>query len=305
MGAITAADGPRPGPGEALYLFCFAWAQRLPPPAGLGVDGRHPLFLWSYENLAAILGVVALKEFAGPEAEARMQELAWLKPRLCRHHGVIAQAMRHSPVLPVGFGTLFSSGEALAQLVAGRHRQIASFLQQVADHEEWAVKGLLDKVAAKERLRSQTLAGEEERLASLAPGRRYLQVKRLQAGADRELSLRLKRVGGQLARELMRAAKDFRERPLLPRDITGLEQELVLNWAFLVPRGSAAEFQARLKRANHHYAKLGLIFVSSGPWPPYSFTPSLLPQGSPGEAARQVATINQPNLPPPDGSGLG
>jgi hypothetical protein len=51
----------------------------------------------------------------------------------------------------------------------------------------------------------------------------------------------------------------------------------VLNWAFLVPRGAVADFQARVQQAARDHGRHGLLFEYTGPWPPYSFSPSLQP----------------------------
>jgi hypothetical protein len=64
-------------------------------------------------------------------------------------------------------------------------------------------------------------------------------------------------------------------RRLQPREITGRQQEMVANWAFLVPRTQLAAFRVRLNRANRMGASFGLIFTSTGPWAPFSFAPAL------------------------------
>lgn len=270
--------------GEAVYLFCLAPAEKLPAWAGVGLEGQ-PLYTKTCQGMAAIFCLVSLKEFCGPEAEARMQDLAWLGPRALRHQEVIAQVMRHSPVLPMRFGTLFSSWGALEEMITRRRPQILGFLEMVVDQEEWAVKGLLDKAAARDKIFSQTVAGQEAYLAALPAGQRYFQEQRLRAGVERQLRLRLKKIGQELAGDLSQLAAEFRPRRVLNRSVTGKELDMVLNWAFLVPRRAVAAFQARLHRANRDYSPEGLTFEYSGPWPPYSFAPGLQDQadrGGPG-----------------------
>ena len=52
----------------------------------------------------------------------------------------------------------------------------------------------------------------------------------------------------------------------------------ILNWAFLVPRGAAEDFGVRVQRINAAHVEEGLVLELSGPWPPYSFCPSLEPE---------------------------
>ena len=153
---------------SALYLFCFARPNLLGKIEGPGVDGRHPLCLFRhFPDLCAVVGEVPLEDFCGPAAELRMQQLAWVGPRALRHESVVEQVMRHSPVLPARFGTLFSSQESLAEFLDIHRKTISQFLERVADQEEWSIKGLLDRKQAGQALMSASLAAQQGQLATL------------------------------------------------------------------------------------------------------------------------------------------
>lgn len=260
---------------KGVYLFCFARSNRLPAIEGTGVDRQNPLLLQRFLDVTAVVSTVSLEEFSGPMAESRMQDLSWVGPRACRHEEVVEQVMRHSPVLPARFGTLFHSPESLEIRLKKHHGAISKFLDRVTDQEEWAVKGLLDREKAKEELFSITLAREEGQLASLSPGLRYFQEQRMRAAVEKELNHWLKEVYKELASVLSHYASDFCERKVFSREATENGGDVVLNWAFLVPRGVWADFRAGIDRANAEHAQRGLIFKLTGPWPPYSFSPSL------------------------------
>lgn len=260
---------------EAIYLYCLARPDLSQAIDGTGVDGKSPLFLHRFQDITAVLSTVPLAEFSGPAAEERLQDLAWVGPRACRHEEVVEQATRHSPLLPARFGTIFSSLEGLEKLLKTHHDTILRFLDQVADKEEWSVKGLLDKTKVKEELFSANRAEEAERLASLSPGMRYFQEQQIRSRVEKELNGWLKEVCQGVAIDLGCHAPDFCQRKVLSRDATGLDRDMVLNWAFLVPRKAAADFRARIEQANADHARQGLVFQFSGPWPPYSFCPSL------------------------------
>jgi len=260
---------------SGLYLFCLARSDLLPAIEGTGVDGQNPLSLQIFLDITAVVGTISLEGFCGPLAESRMQDLSWVGPRACRHEEVVEQAMRHSPVLPVRFGTIFSSRESLEMRLEKHHGAISKFLDQVTDKDEWAVKGLLDRARAKDELLPIILARQAGQLASLSPGVRYFQEQRMRAGLEKELNSWLKEVYKEVASVLSHYASDFCERRVLSREATGSEREMVLNWAFLVPRGVVADFRAGIDRANEKHAQRGLVFELTGPWPPYSFSPSL------------------------------
>lgn len=260
----------------ALYLFCFARADLVGELEGTGVDGHHPLFvLRGSPDLGAVVSEVRLEDFCGPVAELRMQELAWVGPRAFRHEAVVEQVMRHSPVLPARFGTLFSSQESLAEFLATHRKTISQFLERVADQEEWSIKGLLDRKQALQALMSGSLAAQQVQLAALPPGTRYFQEQRIRSAAEKELSRWLNETCRQVASDMRKQASDFRECQVVPREPPESGTEVVLNWAFLLPRSATTAFRLRIDRVNETHATPGLVFELSGPWPPYRFVPPL------------------------------
>jgi hypothetical protein len=261
---------------RALYLFCFARSDLVGQVEGTGVDGQRPLSLFRHSpDLCAVVSEVPLEDFCGPAAELQMQELAWVGPRAFRHEAVVEQVMRYSPVLPVRFGTLFSSQESLAEFLDTHRQTILQFLERVVDQEEWSIKGLLDRKQAAQALMSASLAAQQGQLATLPPGTRYFQEQRIRSAAEKELSLWLNETCQQVASDLRKQASDFRECQVVPREPPESGSEVVLNWAFLLPRGATAAFRLRIDQVNENHATRGLVFELSGPWPPYRFVPPL------------------------------
>jgi len=242
---------------------------------GQGLDGRNSLAVAIFQDLAAVWSPVPVEDFCGPEAEERMRDLTWIGPRVIRHQEVVAGLMRHSSVLPARFGTMFSSLANLEKVLQRHYDTIDGFLKRIMDQEEWAVKGLLDRHGAQEKLFSLTLAREAESLEALSPGKRYFEEQRLRAAGNQELQRWLQKVCREMWTDLRNCAADARERRLLSREVTGSDQDMVWNWALLVPEKAVPGFKARLRDANARYAGHGLVLECTGPWPPYSFTPAL------------------------------
>jgi hypothetical protein len=259
--------------GEGLYLLCFARAGLLPHIEGKGIDGRSPLFLWRVRDVVAVLCRISLADFCGASAERRMRDISWLGPRVCRHEKVVEHVMRHSPVFPARFGTIFSSLESLESLLERHGGEISCFLDRVADKEEWAVKGFLDRARAREGLFSTSLSARSEALASLSPGTRYVEQKRIHRGMEKEVTRWLSEVLKRVANDFSRQSSDFRERKVLGGE--NRRGDMILNWAFLVSRSGVVDFRRRVDSANADFSQRGLTFELSGPWPPYSFCPSL------------------------------
>lgn len=264
----------RVGDGEGIYLFCFARPRLLPDLSVCGPNDRYAVSQWTFMGITTVFSKVSLDEYCGPLAQSRMKDLSWIGPRACRHEEVVQQVMRCSPVLPARFGTIFLSMDSLENLLKIHAGTISQFLDHVAEKEEWSVKGLLDSAKAKEKLYSEITTNDAERLASLSPGVRYFQEKRIQSDIGRELNLRYKKKLQKIAKNLDHYATDFCTRKLLSRAAAGTDMDMIANWAYLVPLKFAKKFRTRVDQVNKVHAPNGLVLQLSGPWPPYSFCPS-------------------------------
>lgn len=271
---------------KVLYVYCLAYADRLVALEGAGVNGESPVSTQSFQDLGAVLSMVSLEEFSGETAEKNLSDVSWVGPRACRHGEVVAEASRLSPVLPVRFGTIFSSPQALERFMELHYGTIRDFLNKVVDQEEWSVKGVLDRPRAKETILSVCLSAEKARLAELPPGRRYLEEQRLQGRVESELNGWVQQACNTVTNDLRSGVTDVCQRRLLPSGSAGTE--MVLNLALLIPRDATVELLPRIERANTEHAPQGLNFQLSGPWPPYSFSPAL------GDTTRPVQEISPP-----------
>lgn len=243
-----------PPPGTAYVLYCL-------------VSTASPLHLPDTKiqrcdagGFGAILGETRVEEYCGPGVEARMQDLAWLGPRACRHEAVVAQMMEQTPVLPARFGALFTSRDSVRRFIDHHRAAIAAFFERLGNRREWAVKGQYDS------------SSEPASAALPASGTEYLLAKRGEAEARQALGRRLREACREAAWELRQRASDFHE-----RRVWNVQQDgsVVLNWAFLLGPDQEPQFREQLDDLNLRRRREGLVFLLSGPWPPYSFVPEL------------------------------
>lgn len=259
---------------EAVYLYCFANARLLPPLEGMGIDGENPLFLFVCNEVAAVVSAVSAEEFCGPEAEARLHDLAWVGPRACLHQEVIAGVMRGSPVLPVRFGTIFYSLESLEDRLRTHYGAVVNFLDRMVGREEWGVKVMWDRLKTHEELFTTMLADNAQRL-SASPGTRYFQEQKIRSEVEKKLHRRLKETCDKVALGLEKIVSEIYARKVFPGRATGDNRKMFCNWAVLIAREDLPKLQEHISRDNESYSSLGLSFELTGPWPPYSFCPFL------------------------------
>jgi hypothetical protein len=258
-----------------IYLFCLTPAVPLPEIAGTGIDGEHPLFVEVIEEVAAILSEVNLDDFSGPEAKEKMEALAWIGPRALRHEEVVLFAMEQGPVLPVRFGTVFSSLTAAAEPLRQRQDVLMKFFQDTIDKKEWNLKGYVDRPQARARMTAARLAAEKEQLAGLSPGKRYFLEQKIKGAVDRDVAIWLKGMERDILRVTREASAGFSECRLQSREVTGRDEEMFFHAALLVPDASMAALEGMADEWNKRHEAQGIQVELSGPWPPYHFAPVL------------------------------
>ena len=209
-----------------------------------------------------------------PPAEGLPQDPAWIVPRACRHEQVIEAVMEHSSVLPVRFGAVFSSRDAVREFVNAHYDPIASFLDWIADKEEWSVKVFVNADKADEWARSSdpALADEWQRLPIL-PGTRYFLEKRLKAATRRHAHLSSYAAAEEIHWALVARAIEVVRLPLRPDSAT--ENELMLNIALLLSRPEVSELGSLTSELESRFGAQGISLECRGPWPPFHFCPSL------------------------------
>ncbi len=248
---------------DAIYVYCFAR-----PLEHVGGDN---VICYRFNNIVAVGTTVAVEDYCGPAAEERMRDVSWIGPRACQHEQAIERVMERSAVLPVHFGTLFSSEAALREFLRSHYFEISNFLDRVSGTEEWSVRVLFDGKTARKPFAHGANVSSAGSSASLS-GAEYLQLRARQASTEAELTNWLTEAAQELRSRLAAFTVDFHVRPLLHGDDPGSGKRLLYNWVFLVSKSTLKEFHECIHEINAEVRMpYGLALEAVGPWPPYSF----------------------------------
>ena len=258
-----------------IYLFCLTPAVPHPEIKGTGIDGEHSLFIEVIGNVAAVLAEVDLDDFTGPESQEKMENLKWVAPRALCHEDVILTVMENGPVLPVRFGTVFSSIDALLVSLQGHGETLAKFFLDAAGRKEWTLRGYVNMQEARSGVMATRLAAEKEQLAGMTPGKRYFLEQKIKGAADKDVKDWLKEIGRDILNVAKKTSMGFSECRLQSRDVTGRDEEMFFHGALLVPDASVKAMKGGINEWNKCHQVQGLTLEISGPWPPYHFAPVL------------------------------
>lgn len=268
--AILEMNAPEKAVGDAraIYLYCFARAASTPFIKRLS----EPVFEYPWEGVSAVCGWTRLKDWSGDEAAVRMRDVRWLTPKAMRHQAVIEAAMRNSPVLPARMGAVFSSFDSLEHFFAVHHQSIAGFLDEMENKDEWAVKVVVDRARLGQWMGSR-IRGAHWGGAPSAHQAGYLAQRQARAAIGREVNHWVTQTLEPILEQLGRCAAASCRRESMPA--AGGQPHPIFNLAFLVARENLDEFRRCARRATWNHRADGLELALSGPWPPYSFCPTL------------------------------
>jgi hypothetical protein len=272
--------------GNLLYLYCiFKGPPSLLPQKG--IDGVNATFTLSRKGLCqsesrastfqicAVVSEVPADEYNEQTLNRRLEDLQWLIPRASCHEGIVRHAAAFYPVIPVRFGTIYTSRESVQEMLRRGADEFGAFLDDISDKQEWGVKVYADEDTARKAASAtnERLEQLDKQIAVASPGKAHLlQKKRANLVREQSLSL-LNHLSEEIYQKLLLWAVEGRRNKLLSRNATGKADEMLLNAAFLLNPQEVETFKEKVDVIATSYEGDTLFFELSGPWPCYNFCP--------------------------------
>lgn len=248
-----------------------------PAVEGGGSFDGWPLSIHSRAGVELLLAEADAAEWTGPDASSRLESSEWILPRAVWHDAVVRAAAglgerdgatstegadAAAAVLPLPFGTLFGSAQAIDRSLEAKRAVLHEAFDRVRGREEWGVKLCLDLDGlVKQEVDSRLATLSEE--GELSPGKRFFVERRLQREVAAEV--------GALKNERIAAFGDWLEArvPVLRQlERSRSDAGVAAKFAALIDRDDASSFAASVS-ASWSQATVTL----TGPWPAYNFVP--------------------------------
>jgi hypothetical protein len=243
-----------------FYAYCLSDESDAASIEGLTGVGGAAVRLLAVGGAASVLGVVAvLSEFEGERVHVTRENLL-------AHNRVNAHVLARATPLPFRFGTLADESR-LSAYVAANETALAEGFALVRGCVEMGVKVRLDggaKAGAKEsEVNVVEVKVEDAGAAGVGRGTAFLLAKRREVLGEEASKARAEEAAASLAACVEGLARSAEVR-LNP------EGPIVLRAAHLVARDDVEEYRARVRQLGAAFA--GMHLLTSGPWPPYSFS---------------------------------
>jgi hypothetical protein len=247
---------------QALWLYGVMAGDAPDLPHCPGVDARRDARLIRHADLAAVVSPVPRREYDRSALEQSLDDLERLEALARGHERVLDEALRVGAVVPVRLCTIYDGPERVRAMLDREHASLAEALQRLRGTAEWGVKAFLVAPEA------------EADPAAPATGIEYLARKR-QARDDAEATRHAAETTAErIHRRLSRCAIDAMLTRVQDRRLSGREEEMILNAAYLVAEARTAEFQTLFRELKRRHGADGVELALTGPWPAYHFARS-------------------------------
>jgi hypothetical protein len=238
MSAVIVTEAP-------AYVYGVTWADGVLPAAEGVADAAVQAV--EHGELAALVS-----ELPSPKIQARRRDLL-------RHADVLQQAFERQTVVPLGFGTVFASGDdVVSELLEQRYEELVALLQRLDGLVELTVRAFYDEDAVlTEVVRNDP---EVAALRGRAGHGTQLQLGEAVAAA---LAARRNRDADEIVAALSAVAHEV----VVEERVAEFE---VVRAAFLVERSATDDLDARAEELAQRFG--GVIrFKLTGPLPPHHF----------------------------------
>jgi hypothetical protein len=227
------------------YVYGVTWADGARTDArGVGDASVRVL---EHGELAALVS-----DLPSPDVRAKRRDLL-------RHADVLQQAFEQRTVVPLGFGTVFDSGDdVVAELLEPRYEELVSLLQELDGLVELTLRAFYDDQAV-----LAAIVRDDPQIARLRGLSGHGAQMALGEAVSRALADRRNRDADEIVAELLSLAREV----VVEERVAEFE---LVRAAFLVERPAVEELETCAEQLAEGYG--GVVrFKLTGPLPPHHF----------------------------------
>jgi hypothetical protein len=259
-----------------FYLYCIRNVTDTPSAAQrplLGIDGTNEVTTVAYKQLEAIVSTVDVKQFSSPAVAKRAKEdIEWIVVHARRHEDVIEGAMRaNSAVIPMKFGAIFKTKDAIEAMLKTHYRSYRTILKRLQGKQEWALKVYIQEAELRALIvkKKKILRDKAKEIAALPQGLAYFAELELEKTVAEAALKEKERIGKKIFTTSKAHADRAVRTKVLPKDITAIDDPMIVNSAYLVENQKTKAFQRYAQSLKKTYPMCTIVVT--GPWPAYHF----------------------------------
>jgi hypothetical protein len=266
---------------KGLYLYCIRNSGGTTTRT-IGVDGKSRVFTVPYKDIDAVVSTVDLKKYSSKVlAKKAKEDVKWIIKHVEKHERVIEHAMGFvshkseilnlKSLIPMKFGLIFEKQQNLEDILKKEYRKFKKLLVRLAGKQEWNVKVYAKEAVLKEKLMSteKKVQTRIKRTQSLPRGADYFGELEVRKELDTVMQKNIDKLSKKFSKFLSSLVLESRINKVLPGELRGRSDRMVLNSAYLIRENKVHDFVQEIKKLQKLNPEF--VFEYTGPWPPYNF----------------------------------
>lgn len=258
---------------NGFYIYCITSEDGPKKFNVRNIDNKSGVFVLRYKDLGAVVSMINLSDFGESELKKKLNDLKWTKRAVLNHQKVINKVMNGKAVIPMRFGIVYKKKEQIEEVLKKNYRKFKSILESLANKKEWGVKVFCDQGRLTSKIQANDSATKKlrEQLKTSPDGKKFFLQKKIDAVAESELEEEINKYSKTFLEYLSKDSDKYVLNNTSPKELTGRNEEMIINTAYLVDDKNFLKFEKELADLKDEYSKNGFFFELNGPWPPYNF----------------------------------
>lgn len=254
---------------DLIYVYCISRSP-LVLSHKMESEGLRSIII---DGFYVFVRYVSEDEFSEENFKKKLSDIQWLESGAREHLRIISMIMEKSTVIPFKFGTIFITKANLKKFITEYSVSLNENFHNISGKEEWSVKIYCNRKAMSEQIDelSEDSAALEEQIMASSPGKAFLLKRKKNDLIENEVDRICKNYGQKYFNEFNKLSESVSLNNLLPKELTGREDNMILNATFLINKSNMNEFQCIVDKLRKEDGNTGFNIEATGPWPPFSF----------------------------------
>lgn len=262
--------------GHLFYLYGIIYTPTNPTnlfSSLKGIDNQHEVIVKVHDELSAVVCHLDEEEYGEDVLQEKTNQVDWVQEKAFHHHEMLMKMREQVTIIPMKFCTIYKSEQSLQAMVESYYDQMLELVTQMEDKEEWNLKIYCDRNQLTESVADHNLNIKQKKaeIEQMSKGRQYLESRKLDQFIQQEVEKEQEAFGQKIHEHLADYCTDETVKKNWNHDVTGKEQEMCWNSAYLVPIEKVEIFLQKVTETNESYQNSGWIIEATGPWPAYHF----------------------------------
>lgn len=258
---------------KGFYVYCIISEDGPKKFVIRGIDNKSEVFVLGYKDLGAVVSMINLSDFGENELKKKLNDLKWTKKAVLNHQKVINKVMDGRTVLPMKFGVIYKTRDQIQNVLGKNYYKFKNLLKSLAGKKEWGVKVYYSQSESNRKIQinGSSIKKLKEKIKKSPEGIKFFLQKKIEAIEELALEKEMNEYSKTFLKKLERSSARYVLNEILSKELTGKQEEMIINAAYLVDNKNFLKFEKELADLKDKYSKNGFLFELSGPWPPYNF----------------------------------